>query len=221
MHKGAILLFLLALATGSAAFWTGDKAFFSGDETPAGSHSTVSETSATSEKPIREVAIRHILIMAEDDNPQSVERSDQLSQKILAGIAGPLLGSGHRVYDETAITDENYVQGRTKRNREELIDIARHVDSSTTVDTVIFVVVERDLYPGPNYDRIGVRLHGQVINTNDSRYVGIANDNFHLLREKGCIADSDLSCVESALNENPQDWGREFGDQINGELKLP
>ena len=219
MHKGAILLFLLGLAVGSVALWAGDEAFFSGDETPENSLPTVSDTSVASETqqaPLT-ASSHHILIMAEDSSMQSVERSEQLSQKILAGIAGQLSVIGHQVYDETAVSYESYEQGRTRRSRDELIDIARHVNRP--VDKVIFVLVERDIRPGPVFDRIGVRLNGQIIDTNDGTVTANVDHTPNWTKPRGCISDSDLSCVELALNENPQRWGRELADLINSKLR--
>jgi len=45
----------------------------------------------------------------------------------LAGFAGSLAEQGLQVFDEEVITYEGYVQGRTRRSNEELIDIARSI----------------------------------------------------------------------------------------------
>ncbi len=92
--------------------------------------------------------------MAEDANPSTLARDQQLSQKILADVANGLSARGFLVYDEEVITYDNYAQGRSRRSNEELIDIAASV-TRPRIDMVVFVVVEEKLRSGKYLDKAG------------------------------------------------------------------
>ena len=152
------------------------------------------------------------LVMAEDAQLESVGRNEQLSQKVLAGLAAGLAEQGLQIYDEEIITLENYVQGRSRRDNEELIDIASSI-RNPLINRVVFVSVEKQVRRGTAFDRAGVRFSARVLDVQSGRQIGASEyipAPFRL--PNGCIENQ--SCIRDALHQNPQKWGREFANKV-------
>ena len=57
-----------------------------------------------------------LLIMAEDEDGETIPRNNRISTRILNELVNQLDGRGFDVYDETAVTLRTHAQGRTRRS---------------------------------------------------------------------------------------------------------
>ena len=69
----------------------------------------------------------NIMIMGEDEDPSSISRDSQIFRRVLNSISNELGDAGYNVIDETAVTLDDFKQGRTRRSDAEVIDIAKSV----------------------------------------------------------------------------------------------
>ena len=57
----------------------------------------------------------NILILCEDSDPDSVPRNNRIFKRVLNAVSNQLGDEGFNVYDETAVTLDDFVQGRYRR----------------------------------------------------------------------------------------------------------
>jgi hypothetical protein len=110
----------------------------------------------------------NILVMGEDADRDTVARDSRVFKRVLDTLADAMNDEGFRVYDEVAVTLDNFTQGRTRRSDAEIIDIARSVRSVPIDVAVIFsiypTIQERD------YGRkLFVRISGRLLNVRSGR----------------------------------------------------
>lgn len=78
----------------------------------------------------------NILIVGDDADVDSVPRHSRIFKRVLDAIAGELHTEGFDVFDEVAITLEDFAQGRSRRSDAEVIDIAKS-SSRPPIDIVV------------------------------------------------------------------------------------
>jgi hypothetical protein len=102
----------------------------------------------------------NLLIMAEDWDTESVPRDNRIDRSIIARLSEVAQNQsirlsdrfdqfdGFRVYDETAVTYQNFTSG-DRRSDELLIDIAKNIDSASIDVLVLYTVfAQQDFGPG-------------------------------------------------------------------------
>lgn len=78
----------------------------------------VATPSLAAEKP-------NIVIMGEDADRDTVPRNSRVFRRVLDALSNQLNEQGFDVYDETAVTLDDFAHGRARRTDAEIIDIAR------------------------------------------------------------------------------------------------
>ena len=81
-------------------------------------------------------ATENILVMGGTTTKTTSAATAVPSLAVRDALANQLGDAGFRVYDETAITMDNFQQGRCRREDAELIDIARSI-RQPTIDVVV------------------------------------------------------------------------------------
>ncbi len=81
---------------------------------------TVPAASQAAEKP-------NILIMGEDADQDTVPRNSRVFRRVLDGLANQLHDEGFDVFDETAVSLDDFAQGRVRRTDAEIIDVAKSI----------------------------------------------------------------------------------------------
>ena len=64
----------------------------------------------------------NLLIMGEDADKDTIPRGHRAFKRVVAALSSEFIDSGFKVYDEIAITIENFKQGRVRRTNAEIID---------------------------------------------------------------------------------------------------
>mgnify|MGYP001242513057 CR=1 FL=1 len=78
----------------------------------------------------------NILIIGEDHSDGTFPRNSRVFLAVLSELTSQLNEAGFDVYDETAVTLDNFVQGRTNRPDAEVIGIAQSIDR-VPIDVVV------------------------------------------------------------------------------------
>ncbi|MDP6688218.1 MAG: hypothetical protein QF384_01855 [Alphaproteobacteria bacterium] len=66
----------------------------------------------------------NILIMGEDADQDTVPRNSRVFKRVLDALVNEMNDQGFNVYDETAVSLDDFAQGRSRRTDAEIIDIA-------------------------------------------------------------------------------------------------
>ncbi len=105
----------------------------------------------------------NILILGEDADRDSVPRNSRVFRRVLDALSNQLNEQGFNVYDETAVTLDDFAQGRARRTDAEIIDIARLVKRPPIDVAVIF-----QIYASANQlaytTKIKTRITGRLLN---------------------------------------------------------
>ena len=120
----------------------------------------------------------NILVMGEDAAEPGasldtvvVARDTRVFKQVLEAISNSLVHDGFDVYDERALTLDNFKQNRTGRTEVELLDIARSVQSPPMDAVAIFTVyagARKLAYTTDIYARITAR----IVNTRTGQKIG-------------------------------------------------
>ena len=67
----------------------------------------------------------NLLIMGEDADEDSVPRNSRVFRRVLDALTNEIHNEGFDVFDETAVSLDDFAQGRVRRTDAEIIDIAK------------------------------------------------------------------------------------------------
>ena len=71
-----------------------------------------------------------VLVVGEDEDPQTVSRSHEIFQRVIAELKGVMSRAGFRVIDEGAVSVDLGWEIRDRRPKMELIDLAKLMNRS-------------------------------------------------------------------------------------------
>ena len=112
-----------------------------------------------------------IMIMAEDADAEGIPRRSRISTRILNELVTQLHSQGFDVYDETAVTLDTHVQGRSGRTDAEIIDIAKSV-RKPPIDVAIFFTVYASTTRKTYTNELNLRIVGRMLSVHDGRRIG-------------------------------------------------
>jgi len=113
----------------------------------------------------------NILIMGEDADKDTVARNSQVFRRVLNALSNQLHDVGFDVFDETAVTLENFVQGRVRRTDAELIDIAKSI-RRPPIDVVVLFSIYSTAYQHSYTTKVQVRIEGRLLNVQTGQRLG-------------------------------------------------
>ena len=113
----------------------------------------------------------NVLIMGEDIDRDSIRRGSQAFNRTLNAIATEMQKVGYKVYDETAITLEEFKQGRIFRRNDELIDIAKSVREAP-IDVVVIFSIFPEIDRRRHTTRLFASVTGRMVDVNNGRRLG-------------------------------------------------
>lgn len=113
----------------------------------------------------------NLLIMGEDFDKDTVPRDSRVFKRVFSVIDEELNQRGFAVYDETAITLDNFAQGRTRRPDAELIDIARSV-TRPPIDVAVLFSIYASAKDVGYTTKIRVRVEGRLLNVRTGQRLG-------------------------------------------------
>lgn len=111
-----------------------------------------------------------VLIMAADGDADGIPRKSRISTRILDEVSSQLSHEGYEVYDETALTLDTHVQGRSNRTNAELIDIGKSI-RRPPIDVVVFFTVFAESTRKTYVNELHMRIAGRMLGVQDGRFI--------------------------------------------------
>jgi len=150
----------------------------------------------------------NILVMGQDDDEDAVPRNNQVFDRVVGSLSNQMHDYSFDVYDETAITLDNFEQGRTRRTDAELIDIARSVKLPPIDVAVIFSIYTATIKE--NYTtKIKARIEGRLLNVQTGKRLG----NFEVDSGKywNAPASCDQACILAVVGDKSYVLANDLG----------
>jgi hypothetical protein len=139
----------------------------------------VASPSIAAEKP-------NIVIMGEDADRDSVPRNSRVFRRVLDAISNQLNEKGFDVFDETAITLDDFAQGRTRRTDAEIIDIARAA-KRPPIDVAVIFQIYASAEELSYTTKITSRISGRLLAIKSGQRLG----NFEMNSPRTWVAPAD------------------------------
>ncbi len=109
-----------------------------------------------------------VMIVGEDADPDTVPRSSRVFKRVLNAISNEMINLGFDVKDETALTHMTHVQGRSRRNDAELIQIAKDAG----IDVLCIFSIYPNAKSNQNSVRVTARIEGRLLSVWDGSRMG-------------------------------------------------
>ncbi|WP_320170254.1 hypothetical protein [Maridesulfovibrio sp.] len=109
-----------------------------------------------------------LMIVGEDADTDTIPRNNRVFKRVLNAISNELVNRGFDVKDETALTHMTHVQGRTRRNDAELIQIAKDAG----IDVLVIFSIYPNVKQNQNSVRATARVEGRLLSVWDGSRLG-------------------------------------------------
>jgi hypothetical protein len=157
----------------------------------------------------------NILIMGEDVDKDTVPRASRVFKRVLDALSNELNGEGFNVYDETAVSLDDFAQGRSRRSDAEIIDIARSIQRPPIDVGVIFSIYAsaRQL----SYTtKIRTRITGRLLNVRTGKRLG--NFEVELPQAHNAPVKCARECILETVGKNARLLGMDLGAVLTKKL---
>ena len=150
----------------------------------------------------------NLLIVGEDYDKDTIPRDSRIFKRVLDAISNEISDQGFDVFDETAITLGEYVQGRVRRNDAEIIDIAKgqtRPPMDVLVITSIFASAKKTSYT----TKIKARVTGRLLKVQSGQRLG----NFEVESPSTWTAPEDCTreCMLETVGKNAKILAQDVG----------
>ena len=163
----------------------------------------------------------NIIVMGEDADEHTatdtvvVERDTRVFRQVLEAISDQFTAKGFAVYDERAVSLDNFKQDRVARPEAELMDIARSVQRPPLDAAVIFTIyagARRLAYTTDVYARITAR----VLDVRTGQKLG----SFEVASPPGwrAPASCDRDCLVEVIGRNAESMAGDLGTELASQL---
>lgn len=109
-----------------------------------------------------------LMIVGEDSDTDTIPRNNRVFKRVLSAISNEMVNRGFDVKDETALTHMTHVQGRTRRDDAELIQIAKDAG----IDVLIIFSIYPNVKQNSNSVRATARIEGRLLSVWDGSRLG-------------------------------------------------
>ena len=150
----------------------------------------------------------NILILGEDADPDSVPRNNRIFKRVLNAVSNQLSDEGFNVYDETAVTLDDFVQGRSRRKDAEIIDIARSIKRPPIDVGVIFSIY--GIHKKLTYTaKIKTRIEGRLLNVKTGQRLG--NFEVDMPVAENVPRDCNRDCLLEEVGKQSKELAQDLG----------
>jgi hypothetical protein len=153
----------------------------------------------------------NVLVMGEDDDPDTVPRNHRVFNRVVQALQSELGMLGFQVYDETAVSLDITRQGRIRRSDAELITIAKRIQQPP-IDVISVFSIYVNVQQNINADiwDLGIRIPGRLLQVQTGRYI----DSFEVDYPTGTLPPVPPNCLN--VDRVDQDCLFEF---VGGQAK--
>lgn len=159
----------------------------------------------------------NLFVMSEDADNDAVPRKSRVFRRVITAIQNQMVDEGFSVYDETMVTMDDYEQGRSRRSRAEILDIARSV-SNPPIDVVTNFLIYASVNEVGYTAKVRVRIEGEILHVKSKKYLG----NFEAVSPREwnispkCAKSRE--CVLEAVGEKARIIGNDVGSVLAEKL---
>lgn len=162
-------------------------------------------------RPVLAAELPHLMVMGEDYDEDAIPRDSRVFRRVLNELAEELNNDGFDVYDETAVTLDDFAQGRSRRSDAELIDIARSV-TRPPIDIVVLFEIYASAERLDYTTKVRTRLSGRLLDVHSGRRLG----NFEVASPRNFRApvDCNRECIIETVGNNARLLARDVADVL-------
>ena len=157
----------------------------------------------------------NLLIMGEDADEDTVPRNSRVFRRVMDALTNEIHNEGFDVYDETAVSLDDFAQGRTRRTDAEIIDIAKTIKRPPIDIAIIFSIYAsaRDF----NYTtKIRTRVTGRILAVKSGQRLG--NFEIESPREWTAAANCPRECLLETVGKYSKIIARDVGSVLAEKL---
>lgn len=157
----------------------------------------------------------NLLVFGKDSDSDSIPRNSRIFKRVLNSLIEELSNEGFDVYDETAITLENFKQGRNRRTDAELIDIVRSIQRPPIDVCIIFTIYVRKKKLSYTM-KLNSRVEGRLLNVKTGQRLG--NFEVESYQSKNVSLDCDRECLLESIGSQSKKLSQDLGDVLARKL---
>jgi hypothetical protein len=109
-----------------------------------------------------------VMIVGDDADHDAIPRNSRVFDRVLNAISNELLSEGFDVKDETALSVETHIQGRSRRTDAELVQIGKDLG----VDVLAIFSIYPNVKKNQNSVRATARVEGRLLSVYDGSRMG-------------------------------------------------
>ena len=150
----------------------------------------------------------NILIMGEDADEDTIPRNSSVFKRVLDALASEMDHEGFDVYDEVAVTLDDFSQGRVRRTDAEIIDIARSV-KRPPIDVAVIFSIYASAKETEYALKIRTRVTGRLLNVHSGQRLG--NFEVELPRTDNAPTDCTRPCIIEVVGKHAKTLSHDLG----------
>ncbi|NVK20462.1 MAG: hypothetical protein HWE30_17345 [Methylocystaceae bacterium] len=153
----------------------------------------------------------NLMVMGEDNDRDAIPRDSRVFRRVLNELAEELNNDGFDVYDETAVSLDDFAQGRIRRSDAELIDIARSI-TRPPIDIVVMFEIYASAERLDYTTKVRTRLAGRLLDVHSGRRLG----NFEVSSPRNFRApvNCNRECILETVGDNARLLARDVADVL-------
>ena len=166
--------------------------------------------------PAQAAEVPNILVMGEDADKDSVPCTSRVFKRVRSALVNQLHDEGFNVYDEAAVTLENFAQGRCRRTDAEVIDIAKKI-KSPPIDVVAIFSIYGSKEQLSYTTNLKTRVAGRLLNVKSGQRLG----NFEVDSPKEWVAPVDCprDCLLEEIGKHAKILSNDLGAALGIKLQ--
>jgi hypothetical protein len=157
----------------------------------------------------------NIIIMGEDADKDTVPRNSRVYKRVLDALVNEMNDEGFNVYDETAVTLDDFAQGRVRRTDAEIIDIARSV-KRPPIDVAVIYSIYASANKLSYTTKIRTRITGRLLNVRSGKRLG--NFEVELPQADNAPVNCQRECILETVGKNARVLGMDLGVVLTKKL---
>ncbi len=150
----------------------------------------------------------NILIMGEDGDKDAVPRNNRVFKRVLDALANEMDLEGFNVYDEVAVTLDDFSQGRVRRTDAEITDIARSV-KNPPIDVAVIYSIYASAQETSYALKIRTRVTGRLLNVRSGKRLG--NFEVELPQTDNAPTNCTRECILETVGKNAKMLAQDLG----------
>lgn len=158
----------------------------------------------------------NLLIMMQDADDDTVPRNSRVADRVMDALTNQLTDAGFRVFNETAVTLDDFAQDRIRRSDAELIDIARSIQRPP-IDVVVLYEIFASAQERGYTTKVRARVVGRMLDVQTGERLG----NFELEAPRGdwnVNPKCNRECILEAVGKNTRILANDIGAVLSEQL---